>query len=175
MGAPPAQHLFVINDAPDGMLTRELASWIAAMRLWRKVLFVNAGERDEAAQYNVAIAEALKTRRNYFLFCDCDIRPTVEGMAPFWAADYDVVGVRYATENPDAWREGDEIHAALWRTSRNVLETVGAPWFLWEYDKEHTHVTKCLCRNFCDKVKAAGFTVGVAGEAEHWPREKRRQ
>ena len=167
-------YLYFVNDAPEKMMSRELACWFHRMNVWDRVLFLDAGERDEAAQYNSMVRLALATSHEHFVFCDADIRPHMEHMVPFWTAKQDVVGARYTTENAQAWSRPDVMHAGLWRTDRGVLEAalaLGGPLFEWEYDEAHERVTKCLCRHFCDKVKAAGFTVGVAGEADHRPRK----
>jgi len=165
-------HYFLVNDAPARMMSRELAMWFLGMGVWRKIAFVDAGQRDEAAQYNQAIKVALASNQNHFVFCDSDIRPDMESMVPFWSATADVVGAKYPTENLHAWDDPAVIHGGMWRTRREVLEALEPPYFEWEFDAEHTHVTKCLCWHFCDKVRAAGFTVAQAGTAKHEPRTR---
>lgn len=163
-------YLYIVSDAPNMMMSRELAVWFAEMDVWGQIEFIDARQRNEACQANAAILHALATSHDHFVFCESDIRPHRRQMHKFWTAKADVVGANYPTENVQAWSDPNVIHAGLWRTSRHVLEAIAAPWFAWEYDEGMTHCTKCLCRVFSEKAIAAGFSVAVAGQADHRPK-----
>lgn len=164
----PPQTLFVINDAPRKTLSRELCVWLQHMGAWPHVRFQDAGQRHEDCQYNTSIRDALALAEyDEFVFADCDIRPDAVHTREFLACGADVVGVRYPVEKDTAWDDPAVIHAGLWRTRREVLQEIAAPWFLWQYDAAHTRVTMCPCEYFSRKAAAAGFSVAQAGYALH--------
>ena len=166
--------LFVVNDAPSRMLSRELCVWLTDVGAWPHVKFADAGQRDEACQYNYATLGALALPDyDEFVFADSDIRPHVDHTREFFASTADVVGCRYPVDKETAWDNPNIIHAGLWRTRREVLEAIGAPWFLWEYDANHTCVVRCLCEHFSRQAAAAGFSVAQAGWAMHETRGQR--
>ena len=163
----PSDYLFIINDAPHRMLSRELAVWLGDLGVGNRVLFHAAPERDIACQYNQAVELALSTQHEWFVFADSDIRPHVQRTGDFWSAEADVVGCRYPTESEAAWEGPPGIHCGLWRTRRDVLAAVDRPHFQWEYDPTGLHLTGCLCRPFSRKVRQGGFTLACAGWAMH--------
>ncbi len=165
--ADPKSFLFIVNDAPRRVLARELAVWFHDLGVWDRVIFHAAADRDIACQYNQALALALATGHDQFVFADSDIRPHTSRTGEFWTADADVVGVRYPTESDAAWEGPPGIHCGLWRTRRAVLEALPRPHFQWEYNPNHTHLTGCICRPFSRRVREAGFTLAHAGWAMH--------
>lgn len=174
--ADPREHLVVIHDAPEEMLSRELAVWLHEMGLWPNRLFVNADQRHEDMQHNYAIEQALKRPYDLFCFIESDMRPIVEATAVFWAAEADVVACDYATEIAEPHKDRTPMHCGFYRTHRAVLEAIrdkDPPCFEWPSNPQRTHVTGCLCHTFCRKVLAMGFTIAKAGSVEHWPRAKR--
>ncbi len=166
----PSDHLFIVNDAPRAMMSRELAVWLYDMGVWDHILFHDASQRNEACQYNQSTQLALETGHKKFVFVDSDIRPHVSRTAAFWEASADVVGCKYPTGRETSWDDPGVIHAGLWRTRREVLEATGPVWFRWGYNEKHTRVTSCLCKHLCSAVTAAGFTIEQAGWAMHEPR-----
>ena len=164
-----SEFLFVINDAPNSMMSRELCIFLAQNNVFNdnNNLFVNAKQRFEHIQYNNAIEAALKTRYDKFVFCDSDIRPHMDLLMDFFQSDSDVVGARYEANNVNAWANPEIIHCGFWRTSRKVLEEIGKPYFKWVFNEDQTKVEKCLCTDFCLRATALGFTVSQSGYVMH--------
>lgn len=175
----PASYLFVLND-PGHAPARELEDWIARSGGNVK-LYTDSPAPCIDVQYNGSVAAALATRHpatgelfDRFVFLDDDLRPDANSMRDFWTAPGDVVGARYTTNMAHAWEDG-VIHMACWRTTRHVLDTLLQPpytlpgdgLFQWTYKPGHTALAECLCKTFCRKVAAAGFSIGRGGLAWH--------
>ena len=145
--------LITVNDAPHRMLSRELHLWLGETDLDADVEFVAVEGRNVECQYNTAIESALIRGHENLVFIDSDVRPA--DLSDFWTCPTDVVGAAYNLHLDT----DDSIHFGFWRTTRPVLLATGPPWIEWEYDAKHTRATDCLCRTFCRKALAAGFTV----------------
>lgn len=179
----PAKCLFVIQDAPASMMSRELVLWLFAMRAWDRAWWVNANERDEAMQHNTAIEQALGRPRvgdrildyDEFVFIEADMRPVVEGLIDFWAAEADVIAATYPNENPRCLAgDGSPMHCGFYWTHRRVLEAIredDPPCFQWPSNKQRTKTTGCLCHVFARKVLDHGYTIQRAGRVGHRPRK----
>ena len=83
----------------------------------------------------------------------------------------DVVGAIFDNGNPRSFMHSNEIHLALWRTTRRVLESLKPPWFVRDLD-EYGIERGCLCSAWTHRLNAAGLTITAVGHAGHTPRGK---
>lgn len=177
----PDKTLAVVTLHPGkpGLVNPGLIEWLREIHIPLRRTMYNAdiNRYDVTVTFNRAIVAALTTSFDNFIFCDFDMNPEPGRAAPFLASDADLVGAEFDAGSPGCWTSGD-IHSGFWRTSRAVLESIlsvpGRPrWFEWKYAEDGGKHDGCHCVSFCEKVRAAGWKIEVAGKVGHMTAARR--
>lgn len=110
---------------------------------------------------------------DWFILMDHDVSPfEVTGALtdPFLDdVDAGVVGAEYNTGNDGSWLTGNSFHMGCVRIRGSVLNKIESPWFMFEYTEDGTHITKCECGFYRDKLLQAGVKIERRGKVEHKP------
>ena len=130
----------VIAGYPDMRIPLVLATWLLSiLKDPHRIAIHRHGHTDILQAYNMSMRIALASKQDYFIFCDNDVVPM--DMAEFLTAPEDVVGVQCETANPAAFAKRDSFHTMLWRTRREVLESLDKPIFRpFKYNEDGSEV-----------------------------------
>jgi len=164
----------VILAWPDLRVRAELLYWLTDLGIPRDRIIVHAaGGRDQASGWNASMRIALDMPPgiDHFIFAENDIRPHAERTRPMIDTAADVVGACFDNGNPNSFKHSNEIHLALWRTTRRVLNSIAPPWFVRDLDADGIE-RACLCWAWNKRLLDARFTVTAVGFAYHTPRCK---
>lgn len=161
----------VILAYPNLMVRAELFFWLTdVVGIPRDRFIIHTGNSNcQCVGWNMSVKIALNSPGNHFIFCENDIRPHPTKTQPFLDTPADVMGVKFDNGNYHSWHHSDEMHLALWRTSRKVLESIKPPWFSRKLDEFGGEVG-CFCQPFNQRLIEAGYKVKNCGWADHTPK-----
>lgn len=167
----PKTTVAIITSYPGRYTTPELLFWLLHIGLQKQqILFQTQPTSDVCCAYNTAVELAFTSNATHFIFADRDIRPDPIKTAPFLECDAPIVGCQYPTGTEVTWQGDDNLHTALWRSDRIVLDLIGPPWFEWGYNENKTCIINCVCQMFVKKARQARVRVEMAGWADHLPK-----
>lgn len=157
----------VIAGYPDMRAPVPLTAWLlSVLKDPRRIAIHRYGHTDIVQAYNMSVRIALASPYGHFIFCDNDVTP--QATAAFLDADEDVVSMMCETSTPSAFAERDAFHTMLWRTRRDVLESLEKPVFRpFRYSEDGADRLDCLCSQLKDRLQEKGWTTGHAGWADH--------
>lgn len=162
----------VVLCHPAALVAPALLYWLQDIGIPRKHVLFNPGNKwswavamNESCRRVVALPEKIDT----VIFADADVRPT-KRTAVMLERPYDVTCARCDLETGHAaWTDPHAFHTGLFIARRIVLHALLPPWFDWSLTADGTAFTGCGCASFAARVKAAGYTIGHAGTADHTP------
>ena len=108
-----------------------------------------------------------KTELDHLLMIDADMVPLPD-TKPVWSEDAPILGCD--TVNGRGHRTHDQpghVGCGCIRMSREALESIPKPWFMFEFDDNGLKVTQCECGYFCEKAMASGFHPVKSGKMGH--------
>ena len=170
----PGETYAIVHAYPTGHVEPRLLEWLQRgppAADWDSVAVMNVKGID--VSYNRGVRRALATGRRHLVFADHDVIPTAAtdrhaGTDEFWGScQADVVCCPCRLDIEGVWGDPAAWHAALWRTTADVLAAIPPPWFAETLTDDGTARDGCLCSYFARKARAAGFVVARQGWADH--------
>jgi len=168
----PEDTFVVVHCYPTGHVYPWLLHWLLTNgAAWDRLRFSNI--RGIPIAYNQGVKMALESGMSTLLFADHDVIPV--GASPSHPAtnkfleptEHDIVCCPCRLDIPGAWADPDTFHCGMWRTTREALLKVSAPWFLKEHTPDGTALSKCECAYFAAKAREVGLTIARKGWADH--------
>ena len=163
----------VVLCHPAGLVSPALLYWLQDIGVQRRNVLFNPGNKwswavamNDSCRRVCELPEKIDT----VIFADADVRPSMRETSPMIRRPYDVTCARCDLETGDkVWDDPHAFHTGLFILRRIVLHTLRGPWFEWSTNEDGSAMTGCGCASFAARVKAAGYTIGHAGRADHTP------
>lgn len=164
--------LLIVSTYPTRAVDHRITVYFTEKGLPIQNLMAVAPECSVIESRNQIVRDIVKQRTHmfdWFIFIDGDVIPN-NMTDPFLDDSLeDVVGAQYDTGSPKGWLTPDQFHMGLVRVNRKVAELTKLPWFMFEYNDEGTHITKCECNHFKEILLGLDFKIARRGHAEHKP------
>jgi len=151
---------------------RHLRAWLSTMpnvKYASDIRPTTFGGLDLLAVWRNCIAEWFlrKCDKPWLLMMDDDNIP-LDSMSELLDCEADVSACHFFSRAGGEGHDSDGVLSmASLKVSRRALERIERPWFKFEFNANHTKLTRCECSWFCKQARAAGFHPVKVGVLAH--------